>query len=341
MTLTLLDGVKLDGFPVEQLYPGWVPVSRIPVVNDFSVVVFGEDSSGRQACWWLEGENYSASHILALHESVRRRLLTAMDYVFWPLATGVLGAPLPEQAPVSCEHLPEIAVNEMSGPWLEGYAPHTLLLPSGHADSGEALSCPNGRQIGENRITALLSAQRGSGPLIVSSPFTALPLLAQITFQTGPLSVSRFQDGDTVFYLIWNENLPALRSSFYYPDGPLLISDDPGAAIIPGLILGWYARHPEHAALIREARPFKAEDFGLGQASGLRQKEPAENTPASGVETVSPSRIRDERAEVTPEPETSRTSPSSPQAEQPTSASASQTSKQGLKSRLKSLFGRL
>ncbi|GEB04925.1 hypothetical protein [Gluconobacter roseus] len=93
MTLTLLDDVKLDGFPVEQLYPGWAPVSRTPVVDDFSVVVFGEDSSGRQACWWLEGENYSASHVLALHEPVRRRLLTAMDYVFWPLATGVLGGP--------------------------------------------------------------------------------------------------------------------------------------------------------------------------------------------------------------------------------------------------------
>lgn len=335
MTLPLLDDVKLDGFPVEHLYPGWVPVSRTPVVDDFSVVVFSESSSGREACWWLEGENYSASHILALGQPVRRRLLTDMDPVFWPLATGVLGSPLPDQSGPFCENLPEIAVNELSGSWLEGYAPHTLLLPSGHADSWEALPCPNGRQIGENRITALLATQRGSGPLIVSSPFTALPLLAQITFQTGPLNVSRFQDGDTVFYLIWNENFPALRPSFYYPDAPLLISDDPGAAMIPGLILGWYARHPEHAALIREARPFRAEDFGVGQASGRLPKISEEAGQASPPET------ENTRSSSSFTPGMNGMSPSPSPDEQPASASPPQASKQGLKGRLKSLFSRL
>ncbi|WP_024717031.1 hypothetical protein [Gluconobacter oxydans] len=254
MTLPLLDDVKLDGFPVEQLYPGWAPLNRAPVADDFSVVVFTEASTSRQACWWLEG-----------------------------------------------------------------YAPHTLLLPSGHADSGEALPCPNGRKIGANRITALLAAQRGNGPLIVSSPFTALPLLAQITFETGPLSVSRFQEADTVFYLIWNNVLPALRPSFYYPDAPLLISDDPGGAMIPGMILSWYARHPEHAALIREARPFRAEDFGVGQASGLRPKPSDENSP----------------------PPPAAPAPSPLPVEQPASATPPHASRQGLKSRLKSLFGRL
>ncbi|MFT8716886.1 hypothetical protein [Gluconobacter potus] len=320
MTLPLLDDVKLDGFPVEQLYPGWAPLSRAPVVDDFSVVVFTEASTSRQACWWLEGENYRASHVLALDPSLRKRLLTAMDPVFWPLASGVLGSPLPDQTgPSSCDSLPEIAMNELAGSWLEGYAPHTLLLPSGHADSGEALPCPNGRKIGANRITALLAAQRGNGPLIVSSPFTALPLLAQITFQTGPLSVSRFQEADTVFYLIWNDALPALRPSFYYPDAPLLISDDPGGAMIPGMILSWYARHPEHAALIREARPFRAEDFGVGQASGLPPKPVDENSPPS-LATPAPSPLP---------------------VEQPASAAPPQASRQGLKSRLKSLFGRL
>ncbi len=319
MTLPLLDNVKLDGFPVEQLYPGWVPLSRDAVAEDFSVVVFSEESTSRQACWWLEGENYSASHILALDPSVRQRLLTAMDPVFWPLATGVLSAPLPDQTGPSRENLPEIAMNELSGSWLEGYAPHTLLLPSGHADSGEALTCPNGRKIGENRITALLAAQRGNGPLIVSSPFTALPLLAQITFQTGPMSVSRFQDGDTVFYLIWNTTLPALRPSFYYPDAPLLISDDPGAAMIPGSILSWYARHPEHASVIREARPFRAEDFGVGQASGRHSKPSDENATSPSVASA----------------------PSPAPVKQPASAPPPQASRQGLKSRLRSLFGRL
>ncbi|MBS1103471.1 hypothetical protein JK202_10655 [Gluconobacter sp. Dm-62] len=319
MTLPLLDNVKLDGFPVEQLYQGWIPLSRTPVTDDFSVVVFTEEDTGRQACWWLEGEHYSASHVLTLDPSVRRRLLKGMDPVFWPVATGVLGAVLPEQEFPSCQDLPEIAVNELSGSWLEGHAPHTLLLSSGHADSGEALLCANGRQIGENRIAALLAAKRGSGPLIVASPFTALPLLPQITFQTNSLSVSRFQDIETVFYLIWNDNLPELRPSFYYPDAPLLISDDPGAAIIPGLILSWYARHPEHAALIREARPFMAEDFGVGQASGVRPKLSDEETPIS--------------------PDTSA-SPFVP-IEQPTSAPPAQASKQGMKSRLKSLFSRL
>lgn len=319
MTLPLLDDVKLDGFPVEQLYPGWAPLSRAPVSGNFSVVVFAEENTGRQACWWLEDENYSASHVLALDPAVRRNLLTAMDPVFWPLATGVLGAPLPEQTGPSCENLPEIAVNELSGSWLSGFAPHTLLLPSGHADSGEALQCPNGRQIGENRVAALLATQRGNGPLIVSSPFTALPLLVQITFRTGPLSVNRFQDADTVFYLIWNEDLPALRPSFYYPAAPLLISDDPGGATIPGLILSWYARHPEHVSLIREARPFRAEDFGVGHAAGLRPKLPEENPPVPSTTTV----------------------PSSAPVEQSASVPHPQAARQGLKSRIKSLFSRL
>ena len=318
MTLPLLDGVKLDGFPVEQLYPGWSPSSRDVVADDFSVVVFKEDATGKQACWWLEGDDYRASHILTLDESVRKRLLVAMDGVFWPLATGVLGAPLPPQVGPSCETLPEIAVNELSGSWIGGFAPHTLLLPSGHADSGEALPCPNGRQIGENRITALLAAQRGHGPLIVSSPFTALPLLAQITFQMGSSSVSRFQDADTVFYLIWNKALPALRPSFYYPDAPMLISDDPAAAMIPGLILGWYARHPEHASLIQEARPFRAEDFGVGQASGFRPNIPDEASQSSAVTSVS----------------------SFIPAEQPPPISHPPVSGQRLKSRIKSLFSR-
>lgn len=185
-----------------------------------------------------------------------------------------------------------------------------------------------------------MSTKRTSGPLIVSSPFTALPLLAQITFQTGPLSISRFQDGNTVFYLIWNENLPALRPSFYYPDGPLLISDDPGAAVIPGLILSWYARHPEHAALIREARPFMAEDFGVGQASGLQAKNLTNNLSEPFPIKTALSEP-DEGPVATPGPEAQQTSPSLPLAEQPASPSYPQTSKQGLKSRFKSLFGRL
>ncbi|MBF0888965.1 MULTISPECIES: hypothetical protein [Gluconobacter] len=318
MTLPLLDGVKLDGFPVEQLYPGWSPSSRDVVADDFSVVVFKEDATGKQACWWLEGDDYCASHVLTLDEAARKRLLVAMDRVFWPLATGVLGAPLPPQASPSCETLPEIAVNELSGSWIGGFAPHTLLLPSGHADSGEALSCPNGRQIAENRLTALLAAQRGQGPLIVSSPFTALPLLAQITFQVQSLSVSRFQDADTVFYLIWNKAFPALRPSFYYPDAPMLISDDPGAAMIPGLILGWYARHPEHVSLIRDARPFRAEDFGVGQASGFRSTPPEETPPPSPPEKA---------------PSYTLSQPPAPTSHFPASG-------QRLKSRIKSLFSR-
>ncbi|OUI83044.1 hypothetical protein HK22_10965 [Gluconobacter sp. DsW_056] len=318
MMIPLLDGVKLDGFPVEQLYPGWSASSREIVADDFSVVVFTEDATGKQACWWLEGGEYRASHVLSLEASVRRRLLMAMDPVFWPLATGVLGAPLPPQAGPSCDTLPEITVNELSGSWLGGFAPHTLLLPSGHADSGEALPCPNGRQIGENRITALLAAQRGQGPLIVSSPFTALPLLAQITFRVGAFSVSRFQDADTVFYLIWNETLPALRPSFYYPDAPMLISDDPAAAMIPALILGWYARHPEHVSLIRDARPFRAEDFGVGQAFGLRPSVPGE----------------------TPPPPSPKAAPSFTIPQPPTSPSHPPASGQRLKSRIKSLFNR-
>ncbi|MBS1069452.1 hypothetical protein [Gluconobacter cerinus] len=285
MTLPLLDGIRIDGLPVEQLYPGWIALERHTVVGQFEVILFQDEDSGRQACWWIEDGAYKGSHVMALRPDVQNRLLTGMDPVFWPLAEGVLGGDIRDDATSFRTDLPSTAFRELSGLWLGRHAPHAIFIAAGHADSGEALTCPDGKPVAEGRMKALLSARRGTDVLVVSSPFSAMPVRAQVEMKLGTATAYRFHDAleNSVFYLVWNEATPGNRPSFYYPRGPLLISDDPSGPLIPGWILEWFARHSGHADVIRAARPFLPEDFGVGQASSLRTPRVPQAAPAPAV----------------------------------------------------------
>ncbi|UMM09688.1 hypothetical protein MKW11_06465 [Gluconobacter frateurii] len=282
MTASLLDGIEIDGAPAGALYPGWTAIHRQPVVGQFEVVVFQDEASRRQACWWIENGVYKASHVLALPPEAQNDLLTAMDPLFWPLAEGVLGGEIRDDARTFRTDLPEIVFRELSGCWLGRHAPHAIFIAAGHADSGEALTCPDGKPVAEGRMKALLSAKRTGSTLIVSSPFSALPVRAQIEMKLGSSATAyRFNDEaeNAVFYLVWDEKAPDRRPSFYYPKGPLLVSDAPSGPLFPGWILEWFARHADHADAIRSARPFLPEDFGVGQASSLRSPKTTQDDP--------------------------------------------------------------
>jgi len=351
MMTSLLDGIEIDGAPAGALYPGWVALQRQPVIGQFEVVVFQDEVSRRQACWWLENGIYRGSHVLALTPPVQNDLLTAMDPLFWPLAEGVLGEDIREDARIFRTDLPEVAFRELSGAWLGRHAPHAIFIAAGHADSGEALTCPDGKPVAEGRMKALLSAKRSGGALIVSSPFSALPVRAQIEMKLGASATAyRFYDEaeNTVFYLVWDETAPDRRPSFYYPKGPLLISDAPSGPLFPGWILEWFASHSDHAETIRSARPFLPEDFGVGQASSLRTpKTPRDDRPTSplasteATHSVSRSSIPEPtEIQSTPEPMAAPQRSFLPELPLETTPVLKSEPKKGLFGRLKSLLDR-
>ncbi|QEH95966.1 hypothetical protein [Gluconobacter thailandicus] len=354
MTASLLDGIEIDDSPAGALYPGWTAIDRQPVIGQFEVVVFQDVASRRQACWWVQEGLYKGSHVLALPPTVQNDLLTAMDPLFWPLAEGVLGGDIRDDARTFRTDLPETAFRELAGSWLGRHAPHAVFIAAGHADSGEALTCPDGKPVAEGRMKALLSAKRSGGTLIVSSPFSALPVRAQIEMKLGSSATAyRFHDEaeNAVFYLVWDESAPDRRPSFYYPKGPLLISDAPAGPLFPGWILEWYARHSDHADAIRSARPFLPEDFGVGQASSLRaprttQDEPAASPPASVAaarheqSAGTPLDTKPEALQEVPEPVKAPQRSFLPELPLDPAPVLQSTSKKGLFGRLKTLLGR-
>lgn len=278
MTVALLDGIKIDGFPVEQLYTGWEAISRHFFAGGLDVVLL-RLLDGREACWWVDHttNEHRGSHVMALPPEIQNQFLTALDPVLWPLAEGVLKtAPLLPEA-FFPDALPRTAILEAVGSWISRHAPHAILIPTGHADSGEKLTCPDGRLIGEGRIRSLMATKRGDGPLIIASPFSELPLRAQLVMPLEGMTAYRFHDAaeDVVFYLVCNDVRADVRPSFYYPAGPLLISDEALGALIPGQIMAWYALNPDHKDAIDKARPFLPQDFGVGQASSLRAAPPS------------------------------------------------------------------
>lgn len=259
----VLEGVLLEGKPVERLYPGWRAVERRPVRAPFEVVLFREEASGREACWWLESGAYRASHVLALDPATRARLLAGMDPLFRPLAEGALRGAAAEGTPSGAD-LPVTAVRELAGSWMADHAPDLAVISPRDAIAAEG-------RITRERLARLLAARRTEGPLVVASPFSDLPLRGQLALDLGAgVTACRFEDAPegAVFYLIWEDG--KAEPGLYDPDGHVLIADARLGPLLPGWILAWYAGHPEHAGAISAARPFLMEDFGLGRASSLR-----------------------------------------------------------------------
>ncbi|GBR44351.1 hypothetical protein [Neokomagataea thailandica] len=267
-----LSNITLQGEAVTQLYPGWDMTSRHDVAAGLSVVLFTETQSNREACWWLLSGAYQSSHALTLPAEAQQTLLTALEPLFRPLSDGVLSGSPHADATFFRRDLPIAALRELASVWLDQHAEHTVHIPSGHADNGEALTCPNGDLIPEGRVSTLLQTRLNAGALILTSPFSGAPLRAQISLDLISHTAYRFHDTDDgrVFYLIWPVNETSERPSFYYPRGRLLISDSPLAALLPDWILAWFAQNPDHSAAIAQARPFLAEDFGVGRASTVR-----------------------------------------------------------------------
>lgn len=304
---TLLSGIIMNGEAVTHLYPGWEVTSRHDIAAGFSVVLFTESASGREACWWLHENTYRGSHVFALSAEDQNALLSAVEPTFKPLSNGVLSHAPEANSPLFRDDLPIIALRELAAAWLGHYALDTLHIPSGHAETGEALTCPNGDLIPEGRITSLLQARPNTDAMVLTSPFSGAPLRAQITLDLISHTGYRFHDkeGDQVFYLIWATNAPEDRPSFYYPKGRLLISDSPMGALMPDWVVAWFAHNPQHITAIENARPFLAEDFGVGRASSTRfqARTTQPTTPPAPYEAMSPeveTPVNDARSDFLP-----------------------------------------
>lgn len=295
-----------SGAPVTALYPGWRLLSRHHALEGLEVVLFGEGRSRREACWWVTPEGaHVASHALALPEDHRARLLNKLARVLGPLTEDTLTRTPEEDAALDADAqataqtlaaLPRSALLELLALWTNLALSGTLIVSAQEilapppedtaadrdvsrqdAADPEASSNKDEAPFSAARLRHLLSlappadqnvSDEKAPPLVMAlSPFTGLPLRAQLVMRLPEGVAARFSDpdDDLVFYLFWpaKGGVPLL----YYPRGPILLGDGPLTRILPSLLLAWFVAHPEAGAEARAAQPFRPEDFGAGAAS--------------------------------------------------------------------------
>lgn len=268
----LLKDVTIDGQPVSTLYDRWQPTALVPLSEDATCLTLAEPESGRHAVWYLNAQKrYCGSHIEVTEHLSADDVLAPLAPIFDELARTSL-ATLPPAAPPEMATIPPFLAIELASAWVVRNLANTAIVPVSRPESDGTVSGPNGLAISNASLHRMLESRLGDGPLIVPSPFTGAPLRTQLSFALDHLLIHRFYDPEqkAAFYLIWPERDRDRKAIFYSPLSRLIVSDLPGAGLIPGRILGWYLSHPEHVRAVAEAPIFEARDYGLGQASKLK-----------------------------------------------------------------------
>ncbi|QDH15268.1 hypothetical protein E3E11_04735 [Oecophyllibacter saccharovorans] len=289
-----MDGLSVDGRPLTRLYLGWQTVSRHPVTDELDAVVMREKGTEREVCWWVDPDGaHQASHVMALPAAQRTRLLDRLARYFGPLTEQTLAAtpkapqesdaqPAPETRELAqrLAALPRFVLLELLTLWTERILEGTLIAPtaevlapdrsddtSGAENHGDGAEQP----FSPVRLHALLQLPRPvtDDEAIAASPFTGLPLHAQIVMNMPEGTAARFCDptDDLVFYLFWPSygGVPFL----YYPKGPLLIGEGPQTSLVAPLLLSWLVTHPEVCDRLPQVSSLRVEDFGVGHAASL------------------------------------------------------------------------
>jgi len=303
MTMTDIDGKELHGMaeppmqptphlhdaPVTALYPDWVmsgPARRLSGAVWIQPLV--RTDTGQVAHWFLDADGtYRGSHIASVAPDVRAAIMTGLDYILGPIAQFSLVMPMPDYPPPDSvlSHLGLPSVLQLTLAWApNALGAITVVPPQPPAADPEATrpdySGEDGLTFSANAIDALLghaAAHHATGlhaprEMLIASPFGDGIVRTQAIMTVGRTVFHRFFDPrrNTVFYLsVMVAADGTIQSGFYCPLARLIISSDPFAGLLPGVILAWYALNTDHPEMLRAQQPFRPEDFGIGQTSAL------------------------------------------------------------------------
>ncbi|MXV45266.1 hypothetical protein GS501_09505 [Saccharibacter sp. 17.LH.SD] len=286
MNASLLAQLSIDHKPVDLLYPGWEAVSRHPAPGGMDVVLFRENKSGREACWWVTpGGSHLASHALALPPEHKDALTKELDPILQPIMEHSLVHKPLNTLPVenttfqTLTALPTTALTEIISLWVHHAAPNTVIIDPQEflqdinpedEDADSPFSSTRIKQVMESRC-------RGDAPPILSSPFSKMPLKAQLVMNHRAGVTGRFFDPteQLTFYIFWpNPSDPQQPDAvqpptFYYPQGPLIFGQGYTAHMLPTWLMIWFIHNPDHAEHINAAPSFQLEDYGIGKISNI------------------------------------------------------------------------
>ncbi|WP_025885237.1 hypothetical protein [Asaia prunellae] len=300
----LLRNIRVDGECLTTLYDQWVPQEMIVLTDDIRCLVMHDPLSGREAVWYLDGENnYCGSHIEAVQRLHPQQILSAVapwfdDLTRYSLSASPVGIP---DAPL----MPNFLATQLAAAWCVRTLTETRQLQTALAEQDKDIAHFGEKTLSARRVRRLLGTRVGPESLVVLSPLTDIPLRSQISFVSNRQLVHRFYDKETdcSFYLSWWEKQLDQLPSFYCPKANLLVSDETMAGMLPALILGWYLSNPHHVASIADAQAFEARDYGLGQASALlAESEAVETTLPHAPETTSADMISESWAFLSQNP---------------------------------------
>ncbi|NVN02871.1 MULTISPECIES: hypothetical protein [Asaia] len=284
----LLRGIRVDGETLTALYDQWAPQEIIALDDDIRCLTLSDTMSGRQAVWYLDGENnYCGSHIEVVQRLHPQQILAAVAPWFDELARHSLSA-----APTSLDSAPRVPLflaTQLAAAWCVRVLTDMRQTQTSLTEQDQDLATLDERTLSSRQVRRLLGTRIGPESLVVLSPLSDRPLRSQISFVIEHQLIHRFYDpeADCTFYLSWWERQLDKPPSFYCPKANLLVSDENMAGMLPAMILGWYLSNPHHAATIADAQAFEARDYGLGNASSLLVEVEADSSLPPAPETTS------------------------------------------------------
>ena len=284
----LLRGIRVDGEALTALYDQWIPQEIVALDDDIRCLTLSDAMSGRQAVWYLDGENhYCGSHIEVVQRLHPQQILSAVAPWFDELARHSLSA-----TPTALQDAPRVPLflaTQLAAAWCVRVLTDMRQVQTSLTEQDQEIATLGERTLSSRQVRRLLGTRIGPESLVVLSPISDTPLRSQISFVIEHQLVHRFYDpeADCTFYLSWWERQLDKSPSFYCPKANLLVSDENMAGMLPAMILGWYLSNPHHVATIADAQAFEARDYGLGSASSLLVEIDTGNTLPPAPETTS------------------------------------------------------
>lgn len=241
----LLRGIRVDGEALTALYDQWIPQEIVALDDDIRCLTLSDAMSGRQAVWYLDGENhYCGSHIEVVQRLHPQQILSAVAPWFDELARHSLSA-----TPTALQDAPRVPLflaTQLAAAWCVRVLTDMRQIQTSLAEQDQEIATLGERTLSSRQIRRLLGTRIGPESLVVLSPLSDRPLRSQISFVIEHQLVHRFYDpeADCSFYLSWWERQLDKSPSFYCPKTNLLVSDENMAGMLPAMILAGISATP-------------------------------------------------------------------------------------------------